>query len=88
MRQDSKFKFFKALIGFKGNFPGDLNWKPNSLEILLPCFQNTLTLKALGFLLSVQHWGGSVFHPLCKIRSRAETFRADSLYYVLQNMLI
>ena len=30
-----------------------------------------LTLKALGFLLPVQHWG-SVFHPmpLCKIRSR------------------
>ena len=29
-----------------------------------------LTLKALGFFLPVQHWGGGVFHPLCKIRSR------------------
>ena len=29
-----------------------------------------LTLKALGFFLPVQHWGGGCFPPLCKIRSR------------------
>ena len=30
-----------------------------------------LTLKALGFFLPVQHWGGGLFStPLCKIRSR------------------
>ena len=29
-----------------------------------------LTLKALGFFISVQHWGGDVFHPLSKIRYR------------------
>ena len=52
-----------------------------------------LTLKALGFLLPVQHWGCPSTISLCKIRSRHSSelkllSRADSLYYVLQNMLI
>ena len=42
----------------------------SALIVHKPFKNNVLTLKALGFFLPVQHWGGGVFHSLCKIRSR------------------
>ena len=55
-------------------------------------FYCSLTLKALGYLLPVQHEGGCFPLPLCNIRSRhprkLKLLWVDSLYYVLENMVI